>query len=157
MPLQSSGEISIKDITNFFSGPNTNVSINIFYRGGNYVRTFGGGTRTPASGDIYNYGTNWWTVYGVSGPFNIYVNGNLVGGINPTGTSPTQTSYTMYDTYTNSYATYFRSTFQGYDGWSDVYNYSIYYYTSQSSINTNVPSSGQIKFNDFWGGSLGNA
>lgn len=152
--LQSTGAISINDIKTLFGGPAAPALSN-YYRGGAYIPTTKTvNVREPSSGYNYTFGTyfyqyGYWSSPGI--------------GKDP-GTSGYSTSVywngvSVYFDTVNAYAsvtvsgvTYYANTYIS-AGNPDVYG--VYRtYNSTVSINTGIPSSGQISISQFYGAEL---
>jgi hypothetical protein len=120
------------------------IGMNEYYRGGAYVPTTRTtATREPASGGVFN-GTQYWLISGTSAymRFSPYVNSQ----IQIPGNGSFVTSYSTGG------ATYFRFAYVGCCGYGSVQYYSLYRTASSSvSINTGVPSSGQISISQLYG------
>lgn len=147
--LQGSGAISLGDIQTTMGGASP-ASISEYYRGGAYVpssKTVT--TREPASGENYNYPSvpyMWWEV--IYTPFT-YVLVRWSGGSFSPGTDINITSATSggYTYFRGSY----RTTLSDPEG-GGYYLYGLYRTSSSTtSINTSVPSSGQISLSQFYG------
>jgi hypothetical protein len=127
------------------------ISLNEYYRGGPFVPATRTVTvREPPSGDFYNrnFPMYYWNVAvfynGVIAGNGIYWDGNFLGNFGGSASSVTIGSFT-----------YFRTTLvdrvaSGYGIYDDFYRI---YRTSTStvSINTGVPSSGQISISQLFG------
>ena len=166
--LQSSGAISIEDIKNLFGGP-ASPSLSNYYRGGSYIpatRAVNTLVREPTRGGYYSsyvagsyayaYAYAWLDGGGASAPdlnyspnwSSAYWNGIEVFNSLPSSTD----SYTTggYTYYQGSYIEYFPSIAYAYETWA----YGIYRTSgteSTVSINTGIPSSGQISLSQFYG------
>lgn len=144
--LQSSGAISFANLNGFFPGSGTSMSN--FYRGGGRVpSTKSVTTRDPAS-DWYNgYGSaNSWRIASPNQLFLVWGNAFQVQAVaNQTNT----TSYTVGG------FTYLRGPLRldntGYGGDGTLYYDIARQSTSTVSINTGIPSSGQISLSQFYG------
>lgn len=144
------GTVTAYDMASIQSalGGSNPISLNEYYRGGSYVPTTRSTTvREPTSGEYYSRtGTmyNWQQQVGVTYYIQWAANfyNNLPGG-------PNVTSYTIsgYTYYRGSY----RSQFS--DGYGTTFYFYGIYRTSSStvSINTGVPSSGQISISQLYG------
>jgi hypothetical protein len=123
-------------------GGSNPIGMNEYYRGGAYVPTTRTtATREPASGGVFN-GTQYWYIGGTSAymRFSPYVNSQ----IQIPGNGSFVTSYSTGG------ATYFRFAYI-YSCYGTDY-YSLYRTASSSvSINTGVPSSGQISISQLYG------
>lgn len=125
------------------------ISMSEYYRGGAYVPTTrASSTRSPASGDVYASGAYWFLdQYGST-----YYSFFQYNGYNPPGFISGDVS-----SYTAGQTTYYRGNFRSYQPNIDGYgtnrtNYGVYSVTNSSvSINTGVPSSGQISMSQLYG------
>lgn len=161
--LQSSGAISIGDIKNLFGGPG-NPSLSNYYRGGSYIpatKTISSTTRQPASGEYYNRGSygyqlaeGWhrWVSSGsptqnfCQSAYYVYVFQNVAGEFNSYSTGGWtyfKGSYRASGYYNDGYSTPSTIYFHGY--------YREQYSSTTVSINTGIPSSGQISLSQFYG------
>lgn len=136
--LQTSGAISLANLQTAFGGSNP-ISLSEYYRNGSYVDgTQSSTTRQPSSGAYYHANNYYWYIVGGTELYIVW-NGSYVAGVSHSGSS-----------YTTGGWTYYRSAFQGNDGYGD--SYSVYRtQTTTSNINTNVPTSGTISLDDFYG------
>ena len=142
MALQTSGPISLDDLQDEFGGSNP-IRINEYYRGGVYVPSTGSTIEGPEyslASPIYGWAAQVGEPYQVL----LYWNDALVYFFFdvPPLSSNAITSYNGYSR--GSY----RST-QSFEG-SNYYVFQISRSTSVN-INTNVPSSGTISLDDFYG------
>ena len=162
--LQSSGAISIEDIKNLFGGP-ASPSLSNYYRGGSYIpatRAVNTLVREPTSGDYYSsytsgsYAYAWFDGGGIiAADPNYSLNWSRAywNEIEVFNSLPSSTdSYTTggYTYYQGSYREYFPSNEYAYETWA----YGIYRTSgaeSTVSINTGIPSSGQISLSQFYG------
>lgn len=149
--VQSSGAVSIGDLQTQLGGSSP-ASMSEYYRGGSYVPATR--TTTVTEGPYwrphsYTSGRYEWDTYGGSYPNGTYLqiwwaNVNIVFVTNGPG----------YTSYTTGGYTYYRGTYRGvisagYDSW---WSWEVYRtYTTTTSINTSVPSSGTISMNQFYG------
>lgn len=148
--LQSSGPISIGDLNTFFPGSGTAMSN--FYRGGGRVpSTKTVVTREPASGFLYGEHTYGWQLPNAFvGTPSIWIRWNgvfVVSSIPSPGSSYTIGNITYYQGPTLEA---FSNGNQPHGVKVDIYN--IYReVTATPSINTGIPTSGQISLNQFYG------
>lgn len=125
------------------------ISMSEYYRGGAYVPT----TRTvlvrePSSGQYYSNGGYDWRVFN-SGATTAQWNGTYFGQQFGAGVT----------SIVNGIYTYYRGSFTGsesggnsYYGFYTINHYGVYRtYNSTASINTGVPSSGQISMSQLYG------
>jgi hypothetical protein len=128
------------------------ISLDEYYRGGPFVPTSRTVTvREPSSGDFYNrtssplyYWNDGVTYSGTVLGFGIYWNGTFLGNFSGSATSITISGFTYFR------GTFFARVATGYGFYDDFYGI---YRTSTStvSINTGVPSSGQISISQLFG------
>lgn len=143
------GTVTAYDMASIQSalGGSNPISLNEYYRGGSYVPTTRSSTtREPTSGENYSVGTPAYYF------INFVGNGNTgvawQGSVNVSVPGEAVTSYT-YGGYT-----YYRGTFRQRVAASyfQEYRYGIYRtYSTSTSINTGVPSSGQISISQLYG------
>lgn len=160
--LPSSGPLSINDIRNMFGGPSSPSMAN-YYRGGAYIpaqKTVTVVERDPPSGEYYSIGPSafrqyWYTVGNgnqqpVSSPFQ----GTAWFGTTSWNVSPpSATSTTIGDGWTYFRGTNYSNSFDSYTNYSSSL-YGIFRTRSTTTtvnINTNIPTSGQISMNQFYG------
>jgi hypothetical protein len=145
--LQGSGSISIANLNGFFPGSGTAMSN--FYRGGGRVpttKTVTVVTREPASGELNLWNTFWW----VSGPPSFQ---------NPWrfewyGSAIVWWQYYNATSFTTGNVTYHRGASYYVDGKSGQTLWAIFRTitsSSTASINTGIPSGGQISLSQFFG------
>ena len=157
MTLQTSGSISFEDIESEFGGGNP-VSINDYYRGGPYVPssiTTSTVVREPSSGENYiknnvcwrrHSGDNYDRTIVFWGDQEIYQSSDN------TSTSVVINGKTYYK------GTYREKDFiplSSYNPARYIDYYGIYRSsegTTTTSVNGNIPTSGQITLSDFYGG-----
>lgn len=150
--LQTSGAISIANLNSFFPGSGTSLSN--FYRGGGRVpstKTVNTTVREPASGENWSgqYGAFSWNLPTI-GTRSVRWNGADVALLE-SGTAGEVSSITV-----GSF-TYFRGTlFTTTQGQYGTFNYFYGLWrtsgsSSTVSINTGIPSSGQISLSQFYG------
>lgn len=136
--LQSSGAISIANLNSFFPGSGTSMSN--FYRGGGRVpttKTVTTVTREPTSGEFYNRSNTFFA----NGGDVLWFGANVSGG-----QAFNMTSWTVGN------VTYFRGTARESDEYGTYYGiFRTITSSSTVSINTGIPSSGQISLNQFYG------
>jgi hypothetical protein len=158
MTLQTSGSISFEDIESEFGGGNP-VSINDYYRGGPYVPssiTTSTVLREPSSGESYIKNNICWVK--TSGRFQYtwvyWGNEKIFESTDNTLTSVVINGKTYHrDSYRETDA------LQTGTGGSYTMVYERFYgihrssgSTTTTSVNGNVPTSGQISLSDFYGG-----
>jgi hypothetical protein len=140
------GTVTAYDMASIQSalGGSNPIGLNEYYRGGPYVPTTGTDTvREPTTGDNYNLTPPryFWAVEGIYN--SVWWNNTSNSAIGASLTSLTVGSYT-----------YYRGTFQQNipSCCGPVYYYRIYRTsTTTVSINTGVPSSGQISISQLYG------
>lgn len=141
--LQSSGAISLSNIQSVMGGSNP-ASLSEYYRNGPYVPSTKTVTlREPSSGE-YTIQNSWWWFMSSNG-FG-YFKWNYGPYVSTTGVNTTS--------YTSGGYTYFRGSLFGTGGNGyEIHRHYGIYRTSQStvSINQNVPTSGVIGLNNFYG------
>jgi hypothetical protein len=155
MALQTSGSISLEDIESEFGGGNP-ISIGDYYRGGSYVPasiTTSTVLREPSSGENYIGSNTSWRL--MSGAYNRTI--VFWGG---------QQIYQSNDNTLSSVVingkTYYKGTLRQQDAvpygsnqFLFVNSHGIYRSsgsTTTTSVNQDVPTSGQISLSDFYGG-----
>jgi len=157
MTLQTSGSISFEDIESEFGGGNP-VSINDYYRGGPYVPssiTTSTVVREPSSGENYIKDNVCWRRH--SG--GTYDRTTVFWGDQEIYQSSDNTSTSVVI----NGKTYYKGTLReedfipgpGYDPPRYIDYYGIYRSsegTTTTSVNGNIPTSGQITLSDFYGG-----
>ena len=137
--LQSSGQIAVLDLANAFGGSAPH-SMSEYYRGGGLVPSI---IRDPTSGTYYsltvpNY--SWYIDTSAAPPDYLSIVYNNTTLINDAAVAPGTTSYTS-----GGY-TYYRGTFEYYDGYGGDY----FSYHREQSVNTSVPTSGMISLSNFY-------
>lgn len=143
------GTVTAYDMASIQSalGGSNPISLSEYYRGGSFVPTTAStSVREPSSGEYFTQGASgyWWAASTTSGAgnFGVYWNGFLVFSAN--ATSITVGAYT-----------YFRGSLRINNSGcpcDPYYGYGIYRTsTSTTSINTGVPSSGQISISQLYG------
>lgn len=141
MTLQTSGAISLSQIQSEFGGSNP-ISMSEYYRDGSYVPS----TITGSAGSWSSYTGTLSPAYYWQSTGSLYWNGTYIGGWDGSGTF----SSGGYD--------YQRSSTSFYDGYNKfvgtISHYSVRRRTSGTTItvNSNVPTSGTISMNNFYGG-----
>jgi hypothetical protein len=136
--LQSSGAISLENVQTTMGGANP-ISMSEYYRGGSYVPSTK--NTSSSSGELYSTSYRW--IVPSSLPAQLVWDGSVVANINPGLTS-----------YTSGNATYTRGSYRG--QFTD-YGVNENYYgitrvlVTVTSINTNIPSSGAISLQQFYG------
>ena len=146
MTLQTSGTISLANIAGEFGG-SVPHAINEYYKGGGSVPS----TVGTAAGSYTSYVTGssgYWVVeYGSIGI--IYWAGSSITTSAGTGTTHSTGGYD-YQRSTSYYASGNPSKYGG----PQSFYYSVRRRTSASTttVNANVPTSGQISFGNFYGG-----
>jgi hypothetical protein len=158
MALQTSGSISLEDIESEFGGGNP-ISIGDYYRGGSYVPasiTTSTVLREPSSGESYIKENICWVK--VSGTYQYtwvyWGNEKIFESTDNTLTSVVVNGKTYYrDSYRET------DTQQTGFGGGNMMVYNKFYgihrssgSTTTTSVNGNVPTSGQISLSDFYGG-----
>jgi hypothetical protein len=141
------GTVTAYDMASIQSalGGSNPIGLNEYYRGGSFVpTTASSSTREPASGDYFTQPSYWWASSNTSGSGS---NGVYWGGL--VGFVSNATSLTVGST------TYFRGNFRfsNLGCPCDPYvAYGIFRTVSSTvSINTGVPSSGQISISQLYG------
>ena len=146
MTLQSSGAISLNNIAGEFGG-SVPHSMNEYYKGGGSVPSTVG--TAAGSYTAYVTGTSgYWVVeYGSIGTIS-WANSNVTTSA---GSGPTY-STGGYD-YQRS-TTYYASANESKYGGPQTFYYSVRRRTSASTttVNANIPTSGQVSFSNFYGG-----
>ena len=143
--LQGSGAISLGDIQTTMGGASP-ASINEYYRGGAYVPSSKTATiYDPTSGSYSSAGYRW-VRHGLSG-----VNQGYWAGV-----YTWLSGYGDITSYAHGGYIYYRGPFLYLEtdpyGGTDYYNFAISRsYSGTVSINTGVPSSGQISLSQFYG------
>ena len=144
--LPSSGQISIGTLNGFFPGSGTAMSN--FYRGGGRVpatKTVPTSTREPASGDVYN-SSNFWQLIGNGQVYIRWAGVNVQWGAR-LGVNATS--------WTSGNITYYRGSlrvpFAPKTNYADYAVFRIISGSTTVSINTGIPSSGQISLSQFYG------
>ena len=146
MTLQTSGAISLSQVQGEFGG-SAPIYMSEYYRGGSYVPTSVGGSAGSWSsyyGTLYSY---YWESSGTA--LLLKWNSSTVY----TTSSSSATSVTTGG-YEYGRGSLFTSSGGGKGGGPVTYYYQIRRRTTGSStaVNTNVPSSGTISMNQFYGG-----
>lgn len=139
MALPSSGTMTLAMIQGEYGGSNP-IGINEYYRNGAYVPNSISTTTTVTEGPFYSASVYSWSVEGTF--VAIYWNSATILQANYSGTS-----------YVSGIYTYYRGTFQFSNkgiSWYAVYR--TYQSTVTTYVNQSVPTSGQISFNQFYGG-----
>ena len=137
--LQTSGAITLANIQSQFGGSNP-ISMSEYYKGGSYV---------SAAENIPTYSTSYRAVrtgsWGSNGYVYFYWNGTLLSAING------------YTTFAGAYGLDLQDAGDGYL-YNIIGNYQASTYTQYFTIsrynkaNYNMPTSGQISMNQFYGG-----
>lgn len=146
MTLQTSGTISLTDIAGEFGG-SVPHGLNEYYKGGGSVPS----TVGTAAGSYTAYVTGssgYWAVnFGSQGTIS-WAGSNVTTGAG-TGTTHSTGGYD-YQRSTSYYASGNPSKYGG----PQTFYYSVRRRTSSSTttVNTNIPTSGQISFGNFYGG-----
>lgn len=158
MPLAGSGTISLANLATEFGGAAPH-SLSEYYRDGAYTpstKTVSTFVREPSSGDYYSDTApsySWVDVgYGGGG-------GTAnTSGATWNGASVFEGIATNVDSYTVGGYTYYQGSYRGYvpggDYSKEFWYYGIYRTSGSSStvsINTGIPSSGQISLSQFYG------
>lgn len=141
MTLQTSGAISLSQIQSEFGGSNP-ISMSEYYRNGSYVPssiTTGAGSWSGYTGNTSSY--YWSNLYIL-----VWAGSQISTGWNGSGTFTSG----GYDYQRES--THFATTYDKFAG--TIYYYRVRRRTSGSSltVNSNVPTSGAISMDDFYGG-----
>jgi hypothetical protein len=144
--LQSSGPISIANLNGFFPGSGTSMSN--FYRGGGRVpttKTVTVVTREPSSGYIFQGFVYSWLYSGNGQAVQIFWPGGNTGWLYGYPSNPWSLTF--------GNVTYYRATASGRDKDNNSHDGIYRTVTSSSavSINTGIPSSGQISLSQFYG------
>jgi len=149
MALPSSGVLKLSDLVAEFGGGNR---LSDFYRGGGLVPS-SISKREPASGTSYNISSTHWYRRHINGSFQVI--SIKWGGSNILSNSTSDVS-----SYSSGGWTYHRGSLAdtvntpppepGFPSVTERY-YGIYR-TGTDSLNTGIPSSGQLKLSDFYGG-----
>jgi hypothetical protein len=161
--LPSSGALSINDIRNLFGGP-ASPSMANYYRGGAFIpATKSTSVREPSSGqffiDVFP-GSYLWTTRpsgnSIGNPNGQVFGGNIVNWNNPYIVAQQSVGNGVLTSATIGGATYFRGTFQnGFyvaKGNFTENRWGIFRETTTTtSINTGIPTSGQISISQFYG------
>jgi hypothetical protein len=144
-------QYNLSNVQSALGGTNP-ISMNEYYRGGSFVPTTRTvTTREPSSGDFYSrtssplyYWSSAFFYNGVSGGNGIYWNSSFLGNFSGTASSVTIGSFTYFKT---ALVERLFSGYGTYDDYHRIYRTS----TSTVSINTGVPSSGQISISQLFG------
>jgi hypothetical protein len=144
-------QYNMANIRDALGGSNP-VSLSQYYRGGPRVPSTRTVTvRDPSSGEYYNLGSTYWYQLRTSdgGPItaNVYWFGTLIGSLDGEPTSFTSGGFTYFrGSFRQRFTTdlFYSFLFEDYYG---VFRTS----TSTASINTGVPSSGQISISQLFG------
>ena len=141
MTLQTSGAISLSQVQSEYGGSNP-ISMSEYYRNGSYVPSSNVGSYSSYQANVNSY---YWSAGGNSGTVTIEWNNSVVASF--------QSSATTYITggYEYQKGTLFSSSSGG-KGGTTTYYYRVRRRTNSGSINTNLPTSGSISMNDFYGG-----
>jgi hypothetical protein len=155
MTLQTSGSISFEDIESEFGGGNS-ISIGDYYRGGSYVPssiTTSTVLREPSSGENYiKNNVCWRWSEGVYNTTTVFWGGQQIY----------QSDDNTLSSVVINGKTYYKGTLRQQE--TDPYGPSQYVFldfhgiyrssgsTTTTSVNGNVPTSGQISLSDFYGG-----
>jgi len=142
MTLQTSGAISLSQVQSEYGGSNP-ISMSEYYRNGSYVPSSNVGSYSSYQANVNSY---YWSDVGNSGTVQIEWNNSIVASF--------QSSATTYIAggYEYQKGTLFTSSGGGKGGGPTTYYYRVRRRTNSGSINTNVPTSGSISMNDFYGG-----
>ena len=148
MALQSSGTITLAQVQSEFGGSNP-ISMSEYYRGGSYVPT----TVGSAAGSYSSYYGNLTSYYWedtAGGFLSLVWNGTNVYN-SSSGTTATTITASGYD---YNRGTLFHSSGGGKGGGPTTNYYRIRRRTTATTttVNTNIPSSGTISMNQFYGG-----
>lgn len=154
-------QYNFSNIQSALGGANP-ISINEYYRGGPYVpttRSTTTNTRNPPTGNLSPFNSppyNFWEVgytsstgpSGVTG-YNSFYRNNVSTNLSFLG-------YVTLSSYTSGNTTTYRSSyFSGYEDTGNYFSqwriYEVVTSTSTVSINTGVPSSGQISISQLYG------
>jgi len=141
------GTVAAYDMASIQSalGGSNPISLSEYYRGGAYVPTTRSTTvREPSSGEYYNWPSSpytWW-----ERQVGVASYARWFDALYSTGNTSTSVTSGIYTYYRGSY----RRTIN--DGYFNYELYGIYRtYGSTTSINTGVPSSGQISISQLYG------
>ncbi len=147
--VTSSGVISLNAIKEALGGP-TSPALSNYYRGGAYTpstKTVSTVVREPSSGEYYNYPIYGW----------VRQSETNFGYIRWNNTTITDAAGFSAASYTSGGWTYYRGSHRDFqndeNGWG-IYYAALYRQqgsTTNVSINTGVPSSGQISMSQFYG------
>lgn len=141
MTLQTSGAISLSQVQSEYGGSNP-ISMSEYYRGGSYVPSSNVGSYSSYQANASTY---YWADVGNSGTVTIEWNNSVVANFTSSATTYITGGYEYQK------GTLFSSSSGG-KGGPTTYYYRVRRRTNSGSINTNVPTSGSISMNDFYGG-----
>lgn len=140
MPLQSSGAISLSQVQSEFGGSNP-ISMSEYYRNGSYVPSTVTGAWSAWLYSLYVDPFYFWEV--APGYTQIYWVNTTIGSPGANATSFTAGGYD----YERGNLADIISTKSG-----DVYYYYVRRRTSSETVNSSIPTSGQISMSNFYGG-----
>jgi hypothetical protein len=155
MALQTSGSISLEDIESEFGGGNP-ISIGDYYRGGSYVPasiTTSTVLREPSSGENYiRENMSWRLIFGAFNRTTVFWGGQQIY----------QSDDNTLSSVVINGKTYYKGTLRQQEAVPYTPNQLLFIYshgiyrssgsTTTTSVNQDVPTSGQISLSDFYGG-----
>ena len=155
--LQTSGAISLNDVKTTLGGLAA-PSLSNYYRGGTYVkssRTVNDETRQPSSGGYYSTVAGFYSYWTASegGGTPEFIGYEIMWQGSSIRNSSSVNAFS-YSSYTVGNVTYYRGTYLHTSQPSNIRAYEVYrrvYTTTTQSINTGVPSSGQISLASLYG------
>lgn len=141
MTLQTSGAISLNAVQAEYGGSNP-IRMSEYYRNGSYVPSSNVGSYSSYQANVNSY---YWADVDNSGTVTIEWNNSVVANFTSSATTYITGGYEYQK------GTLFSSSGGG-KGGPTTYYYRVRRRTNSGSINTNVPTSGSISMNDFYGG-----
>lgn len=140
MALQTSGAISLSQVQSEFGGSNP-ISMSEYYRGGAFVPSTLAGAWSAWQGSL-NTPVYYWSILS-GGSTSVYWNGSFIGEPSQSATTFSSGGYdyergSLFDSFSDKYQTY--------------YFYQVRRRTQSETVNTSIPTSGQISMSNFYGG-----